>query len=134
DPRFYVTSRQALIEKATEITKRVDDKLPRWFATQPRLTFGVRPVPAEIEEAYTTARYFEGAPKQGIAGGYMINTSHLDQRPLYELPALAFHESQPGHHLQIALAQELKGVPAFRRNADVTAFVEGWALYAEGLG
>ncbi|MBI1200516.1 MAG: DUF885 family protein [Phenylobacterium sp.] len=133
DPRFYVTTREDLLEKAALINKRTDDLLPRWFGTLPRLTFGVRPVPAEIEEGYTSGRYFEGAPKQGIAGGFMVNTSHLDQRPLYELPALAAHESIPGHHLQIALGQELEGVPAFRRNADVTAFVEGWALYAERL-
>lgn len=133
DPRFYVTTREGLLEKAALIDKRIDDLLPRYFATLPRLTFGVRPVPAEIEETYTSARYFEGAPKQGIAGGYMVNTSHLDQRPLYELPALTAHESVPGHHLQIALAQELEGVPAFRRNADVTAFTEGWGLYAERL-
>ena len=133
DPRFYATSREALLEKAALIDKRIDDLLPRYFATLPRLTFGVRPVPADIEETYTSARYFEGAPRTGLAGGYMVNTSHLDQRPLYELPALTAHESVPGHHLQIALAQELEGVPAFRRNASVTAFVEGWGLYAERL-
>jgi uncharacterized protein (DUF885 family) len=134
DPRFYAISRQELLDKASGIAKRVDDKLPRYFATLPRLTFGVRPVPAEIEDSYTTGRYFEGSPKQGVAGGYMVNTSHLDQRPLYELPALTLHESAPGHHIQIALAQELEGVPSFRRNADVTAFTEGWGLYAEQLG
>lgn len=134
DPRFYATSRQQLLEKASEIAKRIDDKLPRYFATLPRLTYGVRPVPAEIEETYTTGRYFEGAPKQGVSGGYMVNTSHLDQRPLYELPALTLHEAVPGHHLQIALAQELEGAPAFRRNADATAFTEGWGLYSETLG
>lgn len=134
DPRFYVTTRQALLEKASEIAKRVDDQLPRHFGRLPRLPYGVRPVPAEIEENYTTGRYFEGSPSQGIAGGLMINTSHLDQRPLYELPALALHEGVPGHHLQIALSQELTDVPAFRRNAYVTAFVEGWGLYSEQLG
>lgn len=133
DPRFYATSRQQLLEKASEITKRIDDDLPRDFGTLPRLTFGVRPVPAEIENGYTSARYFPGSPKQGLAGGFMLNTSHLDQRPLYELPALAAHESVPGHHLQIALSQELEGVPAFRRNAGVTAYTEGWGLYAERL-
>ena len=134
DPRFYATSRQDLLEKASEIAKRIDDQLPRWFATLPRLTYGVRPVPADIEDSYTTGRYFGGSPKLGIAGGYMVNTSHLDQRALYELPALTLHEAAPGHHIQIALAQELEGVPSFRRNADVTAFTEGWGLYAEKLG
>jgi uncharacterized protein (DUF885 family) len=134
DPRFYATSRQQLLEKASEIAKRIDDKLPRWFATLPRLTYGVRPVPAEIEETYTTGRYFGGNPKQGVSGGYMVNTSHLDQRPLYELPALTLHEAVPGHHIQIALGQELEGVPAFRRDADATAFTEGWGLYSEQLG
>jgi uncharacterized protein (DUF885 family) len=134
DPRFYATSREDLLEKASRVAKRIDDKLPAWFATLPRLTYGVRPVPADIEETYTTGRYFSGSPAQGVAGGYMVNTSKLDQRPLYELPALTLHEAVPGHHLQIALSQELQGVPAFRRNAGVTAFTEGWGLYAEKLG
>ena len=134
DPRFYAKSRQELLEKASEISKRIDDKLPGWFATLPRLTYGVRPVPADIEETYTTGRYFQGSPKLGIAGGYMVNTSKLDQRGLYELPSLTLHEAVPGHHLQIALSQELEGVPAFRRNAGVTAFTEGWGLYSEKLG
>ncbi|HEX3701584.1 MAG TPA: DUF885 family protein [Phenylobacterium sp.] len=134
DPRFYATSREDLLEKAALIVSRIEDKLPRYFGTLPRLPLAVRPVPREIEDSYTTGRYFEGSPKQGIAGGYMVNTSHLDQRPLYELPALTLHEGVPGHHIQIALAQELQGVPAFRRDADVTAFTEGWGLYAERLG
>lgn len=134
DPRFYATSREDLLEKAALIVSRIEDKLPRYFGTLPRLPLAVRPVPREIEDGYTTGRYFEGSPKLGIAGGYMVNTSHLDQRPLYELPALTLHEGVPGHHVQIALAQELTGVPAFRREADVTAFTEGWALYAEDLG
>ena len=134
NPKFYVTSRQAMLEKASEIAKRIDDKLPAYFATLPRLTYGVRPVPAEIEDGYTTGRYFQGSPDQGIAGGYMVNTSHLDQRPLYELPALTLHEAVPGHHLQIALSQERKDLPYFRRNADVTAYTEGWGLYSESLG
>ncbi|ODT63985.1 MAG: hypothetical protein ABS77_02055 [Phenylobacterium sp. SCN 69-14] len=134
DPQFYVTSRQALLEKASEIAKRIDDQLPGWFATLPRLTYGVRPVPADIEKSYTTGRYFSGNPKLGIAGGYMVNTYDLPQRPLYELPALTLHEAVPGHHLQIALGQEAQGVPYFRREANVTAFTEGWGLYAEKLG
>jgi uncharacterized protein (DUF885 family) len=134
DPQFYVTTRQALLEKASEIAKRIDDQLPGWFATLPRLTYGVRPVPADIEKSYTTGRYFSGNPKLGVAGGYMVNTYDLPQRPLYELPALTLHEAVPGHHLQIALGQEAEGVPYFRREANVTAFTEGWGLYAEKLG
>lgn len=133
DPKFYAKSRQELLEKASEIAKRIDDKLPGYYGTLPRLTYGVRPVPAEIEAAYTTGRYFQGSPDQGVAGGYMVNTYALDQRPLYELPALTAHESVPGHHLQIALAQELKDVPMFRREGGVTAFVEGWGLYSEKM-
>jgi len=131
DPKFYAKSRQELLEKASEIAKRIDDKLPGYYGTLPRLTYGVRPVPPEIEAAYTTGRYFQGSPEQGVAGGYMVNTYALDQRPLYELPALTAHEAVPGHHLQIALAQELKDVPMFRREGGVTAFVEGWGLYSE---
>ncbi len=134
DPRFYAVSRSALLEKASEIAKRIDGELPKWFGLLPRLTYGVRPVPAAIEESYTSARYWPGSPEQGVAGGFMVNTSHLDQRPLYELPALALHEAVPGHHLQIALAQENREIPQFRRDAELTAFVEGWALYAEKLG
>jgi uncharacterized protein (DUF885 family) len=134
EPRFYAESRQDLLEKASEIAKRIDDQLPAWFATLPRLTYGVRPVPAEIEAGYTTGRYFSGNPKLGVAGGYMVNTYDLSQRPLYELPALTLHEAVPGHHLQIALSQEAEGVPLFRREAGVTAFTEGWGLYAEKLG
>jgi len=131
DPKFYAKSRQELLEKASEIAKRIDDKLPGYYGVLPRLSYGVRPVPPEIEAAYTTGRYFQGSPEQGVAGGYMVNTYALDQRPLYELPALTAHEAVPGHHLQIALAQELKDVPMFRREGGVTAFVEGWGLYSE---
>lgn len=134
DPRFYAKTPEELLEKASEIAKRADDQLPRLFGTLPRLSYGVRPVPADIAEGYTTGRYWGGSMSQGQAGGYMVNTSHLDQRPLYELPALTVHEAVPGHHLQIALSQELSGIPYFRRNTSPTAFTEGWGLYSEFLG
>jgi len=134
DPRFYAKTPEELMEKASEIAKRADDQLPLLFGTLPRLPYGVRPVPADIAEGYTTGRYWVGSMQQGQAGGYMVNTSHLDQRPLYELPALTVHEAVPGHHLQIALSQELSGIPYFRRNTSPTAFVEGWGLYSEFLG
>lgn len=134
DKRFYAQTPEDLMEKASEIAKRSDDQLPRLFGTLPRLPYGVRAVPADIAEGYTTGRYWGGSMQQGQAGGYMVNTSHLDQRPLYELPALTVHEAVPGHHLQIALSQELNGLPYFRRNTSPTAFVEGWGLYSEFLG
>ncbi|MGR4866197.1 DUF885 domain-containing protein [Caulobacter sp. LARHSG274] len=134
DPRFYATSRQQLLEKASEIAKRADDQLPAHFGVLPRLTYGVRPVPASIEQGYTTGRYFGGDPKTGRAGGLMINTSALDQRPLYELPALVLHEGAPGHHIQTSLAQEQTGVPEFRKTLYFNAYGEGWGLYSEWLG
>lgn len=134
DKRFYAQTAQELMEKASEIAKRADDGLPALFGTLPRLPYGVRAVPADIAEGYTTGRYWMGSMQLGQAGGYMVNTSRLDQRPLYELPALTVHEAVPGHHLQIAISQELEGVPYFRRNANVTAFTEGWGLYSEFLG
>jgi len=134
DPRFYAKTPEELLMRASEIAKRSDDRLPGLFRTLPRLTYGVRPVPAALAPSYTTGRYFTGSPEQGVAGGYMVNTTRLDQRGLYELPALTLHEAVPGHHTQIALAQERTDLPWFRRNAEVTAFTEGWGLYAEYLG
>ena len=133
DPRFYVSTRQALMEKASFLAKKIDGELPRVIGKLPRLTYGVREVPRAMEEGYTTGRYDPGSPVLGISGGLMINTSHLDQRPLYELPSLVAHEGVPGHHIQIALAQEMTDLPGFRRDYATTAFVEGWALYAEQL-
>lgn len=134
DPRFYTTTREDLMEKASEMAKRADDGLPALFGTLPRLPYGVRPVPREIEANYTTGRYNPGSVENGVAGGYMVNTSSLNQRGLYELPALTLHEAVPGHHLQIALQQEAEDGPYFRKSVDVTAFTEGWGLYSEFLG
>lgn len=134
DPSFYATSREDMIEKASEMAKRADGGLPALFRTLPRLTYNVRPVPLEIEDTYTTGRYNGGSLADGVPGGYIVNTGKLDQRPLYELPALTLHEAVPGHHLQLALQQEAAQGPYFRRNVDVTAFTEGWGLYSEFLG
>jgi uncharacterized protein (DUF885 family) len=112
----------------------VDGWLPRLFGRLPRLTFTIRTIPAETAEGTTTAYYSQGSPESGIAGTYYVNVSRLNQRPLWEIPALSLHESVPGHHLQIALQQEMEIAP-FRRNfTSYTAFTEGWALYAESLG
>ncbi len=133
DPQFYAETPEELLEKASEMSKRLDALLPRYFATLPRLPYGIEAVPASIAPGYTTGRYSGGDAEKGIAGTYLVNTYALDQRPLYELPALSAHEAVPGHHLQIALAQELEGVPEFRKSYYATAFGEGWGLYAEKL-
>ena len=134
DPRFYAESQEQLLSHASLIAKKVDGLLPGWFNLLPRTPYGIMPMPAEMAPTGTTARYW-AAPRGGNRGGYYwLNTYALDQRPLYELPALTVHEAVPGHHLQIALARELEGVPEFRRALGFTAFVEGWALYTEWLG
>ncbi|MEL7540697.1 MAG: DUF885 domain-containing protein, partial [Pseudomonadota bacterium] len=133
DPQFYAETPEQLLEKASEMSKRLDAILPRYFKTLPRLPYGVEAVPAAIAPGYTTGRYSGGDAEKGIAGTYLVNTYALDQRPLYELPALSAHEAVPGHHLQIALAQELQDVPEFRKSYYATAFGEGWGLYAEKL-
>jgi uncharacterized protein (DUF885 family) len=134
DPAYFPTSAAQLIAASAAFNKEVDYWLPRLFGTLPRLTFTIREIPAETAEGTTTAYYNQGSPESGIAGTYYVNTSRLNQRPLWEIPALSLHESVPGHHLQIALQQEMELAP-FRRNfTSYTAFTEGWALYAESLG
>ncbi|HKQ07622.1 MAG TPA: DUF885 domain-containing protein [Blastocatellia bacterium] len=133
DPRFYYGSADDLIAGYALIAKRADGELPKLFAELPRNSYGIRVIPDYEAPAQTTAYYQPGA-SGARAGIYMINTYKLDTRPRYEMEALTLHESVPGHHLQISRAQELKGLPEFRRNAGYTAYVEGWALYAESLG
>ena len=133
DPQFYATTPEELLMHASWIAKRIDDQMPRFFGHLPRLSYGVRPVPATMAPTYTTGRYWPGDMANGIAGGYMVNTYNLSQRPLYTLPALTAHEAVPGHHHQGSIAQELENVPDFRRNTYITAFGEGWGLYSETL-
>ena len=135
NPRLLPDQRRAADRRPRRaFNKEVDCWLPRLFGTLPRLTFTIREIPAETAEGTTTAYYSQGSPESGIAGTYYVNTSRLNQRPLWEIPALSLHESVPGHHLQIALQQEMDLAP-FRRNfTSYTAFTEGWALYAESLG
>ena len=134
NPQYYPTTAEQLMREVARVTKEIDGQLPRLFGTLPRLPYGIREIPAEIAEGTTTAYYSSGSPESGIAGTYYVNTSKLDQRPLWEVPALSLHESVPGHHLQIALQQEMDIAP-FRRNfTSFTAFTEGWGLYSESLG
>jgi uncharacterized protein (DUF885 family) len=134
DPRFYYTNADDLLRGYRDICKRADPELAHLFGKLPRLPYGVLPVPSYAEKSQTTAYYEPGSPQVGRPGYYFANTYALDTRPKWEMEALTLHESVPGHHLQIALAQELENVPDFRKHGSYTAFVEGWGLYAESLG
>ncbi|HET9638570.1 MAG TPA: DUF885 domain-containing protein [Allosphingosinicella sp.] len=134
NPKYYASTPAQLMQAAAMTAKTIDGKMPGYFATLPRLPYGVRQIPAEIAEGTTTAYYGQGSPTSGLAGTYYVNVSKLDQRPLWELPALTLHEAVPGHHHQISLQQEVE-LPPFRRHFTFfTAFTEGWGLYAESLG
>ncbi len=134
DPQFYATSAHQLLAEASYFAKKADGRLPQLFNRLPRQPYGVAPVPEDIAPFYTAGRYV-GAPLEASRGGYYwVNTYDLRSRPLYALPALTLHEAAPGHHLQGALALEQDDQPAFRRNDYISAYGEGWALYAEHLG
>ena len=134
DEQFYADSPEALLREASFLAKSIDGKLPDLFNRLPRLPYGVEPVPAAIAPTYTSGRYVSGSADNHRAGTYWVNTYQLENRPLYALPALTLHEAVPGHHLQISLAQEMEGVPAFRQHAYLSAYGEGWGLYSESLG
>jgi uncharacterized protein (DUF885 family) len=134
NPKWFVTTPEELLEKTAVVTKTIDGKMPAYFGRLPRLPYGIRPMTAATAPTDTTARYQPGTPEGGIAGYYLVNTTKLDQRPLWEIPVLSVHEAVPGHHQQIALQQELD-MPQWRKaTAFYTAFVEGWGLYSERLG
>tara|TARA_R110001606_G_scaffold74988_2_gene173838 strand:+ start:2672 stop:4468 length:1797 start_codon:yes stop_codon:yes gene_type:complete len=134
DPQYYAKTPEELMEKVARVTKIIDGKMPSIIGKLARLPYGIKEIPAETAEGTTTAYYNPGSPEVGIAGYYYVNTSKLDQRPFWEIPALSVHEAVPGHHQQIALQQELD-MPDFRKHgAFFTAFVEGWGLYSERLG
>jgi uncharacterized protein (DUF885 family) len=134
DPRFYVDTPAQLLKETALVLKRMDGELPRLFGKLPRTPYGIRETPAYLALHSTSAYYFPSPGDGSRAGYYYVNTYGLKSRPLYEIEALSLHEAVPGHHLQIAIQQEMEDIPDFRRYAAFTAYVEGWALYAERLG
>jgi uncharacterized protein (DUF885 family) len=131
DPRFYVGA-AAYGEKCSEVAKRADYLLPQYFGLLPRLPYGVRPMPEGLESSANG--YLPGSPEQGVAGMIVYKPWTAEKMPTFGIAAWVLHEGVPGHHLQIALSQEMHDLPEFRRADDITAYVEGWALYAERLG
>jgi len=134
DPQFYAETPEELLKEVSFVLKRMDGLLPQLFGKLPRMPYGIREVPAYIAPQTTTAYYFPPAGDGTRAGFFYVNTYDLKTRPLFEIEALSLHEAVPGHHLQIALQQELENMPPFRRFHGFTAMVEGWGLYAERLG
>jgi uncharacterized protein (DUF885 family) len=134
DPRFFYTDAASLLTAYRDVAKRAEPKLAPLFGRLPQTPYGVEPIPDAIAPSQTTAYYEPGSFAVGRPANMFANTYKLDSRPRWEMTALTLHEAVPGHHLQVALAQEMGGLPEFRKYSSYTAYVEGWALYAESLG
>ncbi len=134
DPQFKPASKQALTDKYYAVGKRVDAAVPKLFSTIPRSKLEIRPVPAFKEKTDAGGSYESGTPDGARPGVFYFNTYDLPSRTTPGIETLYLHEGSPGHHFQISLAQENTALPAFQRFGGNTAFVEGWALYAESLG
>jgi uncharacterized protein (DUF885 family) len=134
DAQFYPQSPEALLQYAAWLSKKAEGQLPKLFINLYTLPFTVEAVPTDIAPYYTAGRYVQGSRERNRAGIYWVNTYQLTSRALYTLPALTLHEAVPGHHLQIMKAAELKDIPDFRKHYYISAFGEGWGLYAEYLG
>jgi uncharacterized protein (DUF885 family) len=132
DPRFFFKTPEEKLAAYRDIGKRADAELPKLFAELPRQPWGIRAM--EAFQGDNADQYAPGALDGSRAGFFEANVNNVDKRPSHEMEATLLHEAVPGHHLQGARAQELKDLPTFRRSIFYTAYVEGWALYAESLG
>jgi uncharacterized protein (DUF885 family) len=133
-PDQHHVSADALLEGYRAVGRRIDERLPDLFGRLPKIPYEILAVPPYAEKSQTAAYYLPPAADGSRPGQFFANTYDLPSRYIWEMEALTLHEAVPGHHLQIALAQELDDLPEFRRNAWYTAYGEGWGLYAESLG
>ena len=134
NPKEHPTSKDALLDAYRGYIAQMQPKLPELFGTLPKAKLEVLPVPAFIEKDQAPAYYDEGTPDGSRPGHVYVNTYNYAERSLASVEAVAYHEGIPGHHLQISIAQELSGLPEFRKHSYYTAYTEGWGLYSERLG
>lgn len=134
DKQFFYETPAQLLAGYRDICKRADPELIKLFRRLPRQPYGIKPVPSYSEKSVPTAYYQPGSMGAGRPGYFFANTYALETRPKWEMEALSLHEAVPGHHFQLAISDELEGLPEFRKNDHYTAYVEGWGLYAESLG
>jgi uncharacterized protein (DUF885 family) len=134
DPKMKATSKEALLDKYRAYLAAMQAKLPDLFGTLPKAKFEVAAVPDFLEKTSAPAYYEPGAPDGSRPGRLFIDTYNVTDRNIYNVEAIAYHEGLPGHHLQVSIAQELTGIPDFRKQVQYTSYVEGWGLYSERLG
>ncbi|MDX1579042.1 MAG: DUF885 domain-containing protein, partial [Gemmatimonadota bacterium] len=133
DPRMHFRWPAEIVQSAKAAYERAEETMPEWFGLRPGAELVIKPIP-DYEAPYSIVAYYrQPAPDGSRPGTYHVNTYRPEIRPRYQSEVLTFHEGIPGHHLQTAIAQEIPGLPEFRRHLGSTAFVEGWALYAERL-
>nr|MBA2263417.1 DUF885 domain-containing protein [Chloroflexota bacterium] len=133
DPKLHFETREEIAAVAKASLARANGAIGEWFGRLPQSPCEVVVMPAHEEKHSTIAYYREPAADGSRPGQYYVNTYAPETRPRYEAETLAFHESVPGHHLQLAIMQELTTLPAFRRFNGSTAYIEGWGLYTERL-
>jgi uncharacterized protein (DUF885 family) len=134
NPKLKAASREALLDAYRGYLTPMQAKLPQLFGRLPKAKFEVDAVPEYLEKTSAPAYYEPGAPDGSRPGRLRIDTYNPTDRNLYAVEDIAYHEGLPGHHLQISIAQELDGIPTFRKHLRYTAYGEGWGLYSERLG
>ncbi len=134
EPKFYYDNKEELLQGYRDLQARVNELLPKMFDVMPKADYEVRPVEAFREGSAAGASYQPASPDGSRPGIFYVNTRDLKAQPKFGMETLSLHEASPGHHFQIAIAQEVESLPRFRRFGGYTAFSEGWALYAESIG